>query len=153
MVISGPYLDYGTKETVLTITKGIVDMNNNFIGVGAIDILVSDMQSVLQKVRFYDTGFLILVDETSGLVMNNPYGQSGLYHIYDQQITGLNNYHWDMILSRSNVDQILTITNTNNQIILIIRNFLSTDIPDQKYVLIIYVPEDEAFHFLCNYNA
>jgi hypothetical protein len=57
--------------------------------------LVKDFQSVLERVKFYDTGFLIMVNEENGLVMNNPYDIDSVYYIFDSDITGLNQAHWN----------------------------------------------------------
>jgi hypothetical protein len=85
---------------------------------------VKDFQSVLERVKFYDTGFLIMVNEENGLVMNNPYDIDSVYYIFDSDITGLNQAHWNQIKNEENQESILSIFNIRGEEILIIRNFL-----------------------------
>ncbi len=72
-MLFGPYYDIATMMKTLTISRAMIGLQNKFIGVASIDLLVSDLQKILQKVVFYDTGFLILVDRETGLVLNDPF--------------------------------------------------------------------------------
>lgn len=50
---------------------------------------MSDLQSIIERVKFYETGFLILVSEENEMVLNDPYKITSKYAIYDTHITGL----------------------------------------------------------------
>lgn len=63
MVITGPYFDSLTNIKTITISKPIIDKDNIFVGVAAIDMLVADLQNILERVKFYDSGFLMQVSE------------------------------------------------------------------------------------------
>ncbi len=43
MLLTGPYYDAASNLKTITISKAIIDMNNNFQGVAAIDMIVSDL--------------------------------------------------------------------------------------------------------------
>lgn len=42
-MITGPYIDYGTKKKIISVTKSIVDKDGNFLGVAGIDIMVESL--------------------------------------------------------------------------------------------------------------
>jgi hypothetical protein len=117
--------------------------------VAAIDIVVPDLQDIISRVIFYNTGFLYLVDLSSGIVLNDPFSNSVVYHIWDSNVTGITMDAWNQISDNSTTGQVLEITDTNGNAILIIRNFISTAIPTMNFMLMIHVPSSEAYAFLC----
>ncbi len=109
MVITGPEVISVYNVKILTVSKPIVDKNNNFQGVASIDIKVPDLQDILQNVIFYTTGFLYLVDLQTGLVLNDPFDIEYVYHIWDSNITGLTTDAWNQISDASTSGQVLNI--------------------------------------------
>ena len=83
MILTGPYLDTDTKKKTLTISKAIKNQNAVFRGVASIDMLVNDLQTIIDRVKFYETGFLMLVNQRNGEILNDPYNSNTIYHIYD----------------------------------------------------------------------
>ena len=71
----------------------------------AIDMVVSDLQRIIERVKFYDSGFLMKISESDGLVLNDPFNNNELYHIYDSDVTKLNMEHWNIIRDRSNSEE------------------------------------------------
>lgn len=150
----------------LTISRAMIGLQNKFIGVASIDLLVSDLQKILQKVVFYDTGFLILVDRETGLVMNDPFYRTKTdqnnktteiepYYIFNQTITGLNETQWNEIKDQSEFDSIeaqrngttksldyLVFTNHTGDRILIMKNSINSTA--NQLILLVYVNENEA---------
>lgn len=47
MILTGPYLDSGTGLKTITISKAIANQYNIFRGVASIDMLVSDLQTII----------------------------------------------------------------------------------------------------------
>lgn len=90
-------------------------------------MLVSDLQQIIDRVKFYDTGFLMLVNKKNGEILNDPYNQKRVYHIYDSELTKFTFGDWDNII-RNNVaykeDEIINIFNTDREAMLIMRNFI-----------------------------
>lgn len=131
MILTGPYLDAETGKKILTISKSIVNMKNKFRGVASIDMLVNDLQIIIDRVRFYDTGFLMLVNKENGEILNDPYQYKKIYNIYETNLTKFTKDQWEKII-RNKVDyledEIINITNTDNEEILIMRNFIENQI-------------------------
>lgn len=76
--------------------------------------------------KFYETGFLILVNQATGMILNNPFNSSSTYAIFDTSITGLTLSDWNQIKDSSTAEEykILTFTNSNKEDVLIMRNFI-----------------------------
>ncbi|EAR87965.3 cache domain protein (macronuclear) [Tetrahymena thermophila SB210] len=151
MVLTGPYLDAATKMKTLTISKAIVNQYNQFRGVASIDMLVNDLQVIIDRVRFYDTGFLMLVNQANGQILNDPYNSSDIYYIYDTSLTKFTKDQWTNIISNNvdySEDEIIDFYNSDGVEILLMRNFIENQISGENYILIVQVPEREAYHFL-----
>jgi len=46
-------------------------------------------------VKFYETGFLILVNQATGMILNDPFNASSTYTIFNTTITGLTITDWN----------------------------------------------------------
>lgn len=90
-------------------------------------MLVNDLQTIIDRVKFYETGFLMLVNQRNGEILNDPYNSPTIYHIYDEALTKFTKNHWTNIINNKvdyAEDQIINIVNTDGEQILIMRNFI-----------------------------
>lgn len=49
--------------------------------------------------KFYQTGFLMLVDQSNGVIMNDPYNTATVYHIYDSDLSKFTLDQWNNIIN------------------------------------------------------
>lgn len=71
MVVTDPYLDVGTNNYTISISYPFKSQNGQFQGVIGIDILLSSITSIVNKVNLDGMGFAFLVDN-NGTVLAHP---------------------------------------------------------------------------------
>lgn len=81
-------------------------------------MLVNDLQTIIDRVKFYETGFLMLVNQKNGEILNDPYNNKDVYRIFDSQFTKFTSSDWYDIISNKDKykeDEIINIVNTDNE--------------------------------------
>ncbi|WP_068615291.1 methyl-accepting chemotaxis protein [Paenibacillus tuaregi] len=71
LVVTDPYLDMGTKSYTISISYPFKNQNGQLQGVIGLDILLSDITSIVSKVNLDGMGFAFLVDK-NGTVLAHP---------------------------------------------------------------------------------
>mmetsp|Transcript_4518 Transcript_4518/g.4390 ORF Transcript_4518/g.4390 Transcript_4518/m.4390 type:complete len:82 (+) Transcript_4518:592-837(+) len=77
---------------MITISQAILDSSNNFYGVTAVDITLTNIMTRLNNVVILDNGFLLLITAGEGFVLSRPNNWMKLgdeLKIYDEDKTGI----------------------------------------------------------------
>lgn len=64
-------------------------------------MLVFDLQTIIDRVKFYETGFLMLVNKRNGEILNDPYSTNTVYRIYDSALTKFTQSDWVNVISNN----------------------------------------------------
>lgn len=68
VVMTEPYVDVSSKETVLTIAKAVKDGNNNLVGVVAIDIKLNQITELVNGITLGNNGFATVISEKGSII-------------------------------------------------------------------------------------
>ena len=70
LMLSDPYIDTATGNTVTTISRAIVN-NGTLVGVAGIDISLSSLAASLQDIKIGNSGYTYIVDK-NGILISHP---------------------------------------------------------------------------------
>jgi Cache domain len=97
VIITEPYPDDETFIWIVTVSKAILDSQNNFYGVSACDITLEDLTTRTSNYKILENGFTILVSK-GGMILTTPKSwnntKSQAYQIFDESYTGISQDKW-----------------------------------------------------------
>lgn len=65
------YYSINTGSLCITVSKAYTDSNDNIIGVIAMDVYLSDLQSQIEKFKVSDTGYIFVLDNEGQIVVSS----------------------------------------------------------------------------------
>jgi methyl-accepting chemotaxis protein len=68
---SNPYEDALTKETVITISRAVLDKNSEIIGVTAVDLNITNFSKSINEITIGDNGYMLIIGE-DGKFITHP---------------------------------------------------------------------------------
>ncbi|OON92848.1 MAG: hypothetical protein ATN31_07750 [Candidatus Epulonipiscioides saccharophilum] len=68
--LTDPYVDANTGTIVITLSKTVVDKNNNFVGIIAVDMSVKILQEIITEFDNGDGTYLFIINEHNQVIMH-----------------------------------------------------------------------------------
>lgn len=134
VVISEPYVDAQTSETVITLSTEII-VNGNHVGVLAADMNLTELTEMVQTIKVKDSGSAFLV-ENSGLLVVHPKFETGV------NILKADSGKWYEIASNGLEKKLQVMESTLEKVDYF---YLSCDISNVNWTLMLGVPKKELF--------
>lgn len=100
LTITEPYRDFTTQSWVISISKTIIDDNDEIYGVSALDITLKKLSEKLKKLEVSTSTFALLISN-GGVLINTPkfwgIGEDVTVRIFDEYITGISEEDWNFV--------------------------------------------------------
>ena len=100
ITITEPYRGFSTGSWIISISKTIVDENDEVYGVTALDITLKKLSEKLKKLEISTSAFALLISD-GGIMINSPqfWGirKDAIFKIFDEHITGISKEDWNFI--------------------------------------------------------
>lgn len=92
IIYTEPYVDQITGKQIMSMSKGIVDSNGNFIGVIGMDINLDELQEYVSDIKLLNTGYVTVIDKDGKVILNSDKNQ--------KQVDDITSFFcWDKIKS------------------------------------------------------
>lgn len=71
ILVGEPYIDIGTKNIIVTISKAVVNDNNDMVGVVGLDIKLDYLSELASKIKLGNNGYAVLISP-NGTILAHP---------------------------------------------------------------------------------
>lgn len=78
VIFTKPFKDNVTGKQIMTIAQAVMDSDNKFVGVVAVDLSLESMESYFKSAKLLNTGLIFLVDGDGNVILSNSNDQKGL---------------------------------------------------------------------------
>ncbi|GKX65044.1 methyl-accepting chemotaxis protein [Inconstantimicrobium mannanitabidum] len=78
VIFTKPFKDNVTGKQIMTIAQAVMDSDNKFVGVVAIDLSLESMESYFKSTKLLNTGLIFLVDGDGNVILSNSNDKKGV---------------------------------------------------------------------------